>query len=87
MFIQLRMFNIHRIEKVVGPVFGPDFGHKSDFFRTFSGGVPGVSRECWGVSVEGLRAVSGWFPGFFSDFFGKCPRTFSEYFPWVPGYF
>ena len=31
------MFNVHRIEKVVGPVFGP----KSDFFGVAPGVFPG----------------------------------------------
>ena len=52
-FTQLRMFNVHRIEKVVGPVFGPIFGQKSDFF----GVVPGVFPGGFGIVERYSREV------------------------------
>ena len=51
------MFNVHRIEKVVGPVFGPDFGPTSDFF----GVVPGVFPGGFGIVERYFREVLGVF--------------------------
>ena len=66
MFTQLRMFNIHRIEKVVGPVFGPIL----DQNRTFSRWSRGCSREVLGA----WKGLTVRFPGCFGTLFS----TFSE---------
>ena len=50
------MFNVHRIEKVVGPVFRADFGPKSDFFQVGPGAFPGgfFIDERYSREVPGL---------------------------------
>ena len=82
MFSQLTMthlnvFHIHTLEKVLTPVFWPDFEHFTEFF----GPPPGLSQECLGTIGERPRTILGTFRDNFPDFFGKCSGSVPGPFP------
>ena len=73
----VEMFHIHRIEKVVGPVFGPMF----DQNRIFLGGPGSVPRTFFinrKVLPRGSGGVLVEFVRLFWKVFRKVPRSFSS---------
>ena len=66
--------------EVVGPVLGPIFGPKSDFF----GVVPGVFPGGLGIVDWYSREVLGVFEELFPDFFGSCSGTYFGKNPALP---